>query len=388
MLSGAAGGEPAPAPASGPPAAREVRAVWYNFYRLPPRRADAEPLVASHVKSLSEMGINRVYVLVKTPDGFVFYDSKTRPKWSLPVADPRRPGKPRRVELDWDPLAYLLALGASYGIEVHPYVNVFCEGGEDAEDRRSNPLLGPHPEWAVVNRKGERTGWASPVFPEVVEYELGFLKEIASRYDVPGIQLDRIRLPYDTEAGESMKTVRGKRVLDAAPVDYNPETLRRFRRRHNRAGAAIPDDKDPDWVRFRQDLVTEFVRAARRELKAIRPQAALSAAVFPDPAGAAREQFQDWALWVREGTVDAVCTMAYEPRSEVWEQIVAGEAKAVEGRVPLIAGIGAMRFKTPGQLTDRIALARRRPVQGYVVFNAYTLLEQHGFSAALAEANR
>jgi uncharacterized lipoprotein YddW (UPF0748 family) len=365
----------------------EVRAVWYNFYRLPPLRAQAEPILRAQVRALQSMGVNRIYILVKTPDGFVFYDSPALPKWSAWMNDAR--GRKLRVELDWDPLAALLALGAETGIEIHPYVNVFCEGGEDAEDRVRNPLLSAHPEWAVVNRVGERLGWASPAVPQVVDHELGVLREIATRYDVPGIQLDRVRFPAGAEeTGTETRTVKGRRVALPAPVDYGPATVRRFLAKAGRAAAGTPADSDPEWIRFRQDLVTDFVRAAQREVRRARPGAVLSAAVFPHPANAARQQFQDWELWAREGIVDALCTMAYEPQPEVWEAVVRQEAAAVGGRVPLCAGIGVTSFARPEQLEGHVAAARRQPVAGYVLFNAHALLEKKGFHAALMGLNR
>ncbi len=366
-----------------PASAREIRAAWYNFYRLPPLQAQAEPLLRAHVRALQSMGINRVYALVKTPDGFVSYDSRLVPKWSAEMLDAR--GRKVQVPLDWDPLSALLALGASHGIEVRPYVNVFCEGGEDAADRRRNPLLSEHPEWAVQNRLGERLGWASPAFPQVVDYELEILLEIASRYDVGGIQLDRVRLPAGAEeAGDEIRTSRGKTVTLPSPVDYNPEAARRFRLR---SGRPATGDGDPDWVRFRQDLVTGFVERAGRELKRARPGLALSVSVFPDPVAAARQQFQDWGLWAREGLVDEICTMAYETRVAEWEALVRRE-KAASGRVPLLPGIAAHLFSQPTQLEGHLAASRRLGAGGYVVFNAYALFEKKGFHASLMFMNR
>jgi uncharacterized lipoprotein YddW (UPF0748 family) len=368
----APGSAPVPAAAAAP---REVRAVWYNFYRLSPLRAAAEPVIASHVESLRRMGVNRIYVLIKTPDGFASYDSRKLSKWWGMAPDPADPKKKRRTQLDWDPFAFLLKSAGAAGIEVWPYINVFCEGAEDEEDRKRNPLLTAHPDWAVVNRKGERVGWASPAIPGVVDHELAVIREILTRYDVPGIQLDRIRLPSGEEA-------------DKAPVDYNPLTLQQFRAKHKRPKDAMPDDNDPDWVKFRQDGVTNFVKSARREAKAARPGARLSAAVFPNPTTAARNQFQDWGRWVREGLLDEVCTMAYDPKPESWEAVIAVEEAAVAGKIPMIAGIGALKFGEPSQLAGHIGIVRRRGLAGYIFFNAYSLFEKPGFPEALAELNR
>jgi uncharacterized lipoprotein YddW (UPF0748 family) len=208
------------------------------------------------------------------------------------------------------------------------------------------------------------------------------------QYKVSGIQLDRIRFPSGAEAGEETRVVRGQRRTVHSTADYNPEAIRRFKAKGGRLVAGLPAEADPAWIQFRQDLVTDFVRAARRELQVINPSLVLSAAVFPDPDSAARQQFQDWARWVREGHLDAVCTMNYETSPAAWEALAAREAEAIKGRAPLYVGIGADRFGRSDQLVGHIAIARRTAVNGYVIFNAYALFDKPGFTAALMVLNR
>jgi uncharacterized lipoprotein YddW (UPF0748 family) len=377
------GAAPQFAPRDG--AGRGIRAVWYNFYKLPPLRTQAEPMLVAHVRALRNLGINRIYALVKTPDGYVTYDSRLAPKWSTWGADGS--GRRGRMELDWDPLAVLCGLGAEQGIDVQPYVNVFCEGGEEPESKTRDSPLARHPGWAMANRAGQRLGWASPAVPQVVDYELGILREIATRYRVSGIQLDRIRLPSGDEAGQETRVVRGVKRTVPSTVDYHPEAIRRFHAAGGRLREGRPEEADPAWVRFRQDLVTDFVRAARREIKRIRPDAALSAAVFPDPESAPRQQFQDWPRWVREGLLDAVCTMAYEPHAAAWKAIVERETEAVGRRIPLYAGIGADRFARPEPMAAQVAMASSLAVEGYVLFNAFVLLDKPAFGEAVRRLN-
>jgi uncharacterized lipoprotein YddW (UPF0748 family) len=59
------------------------------------------------------------------------------------------------------------------------------------------------------------------------------------------------------------------------------------------------------------ERVTLFVRDLRSALKAARPAARISAAVFPDAVNARVLIGQDWAAWAREGLVDALCPMLH-----------------------------------------------------------------------------
>ena len=67
-------------------------------------------------------------------------------------------------------------------------------------DKPSSPLLGPfwkaHPEYRV----GGYDGWGKEALnyaiPEVREYFFGILKEVVSRYDIDGLELDHMRFPY------------------------------------------------------------------------------------------------------------------------------------------------------------------------------------------------
>ncbi len=86
---------------------------------------------------------------------------------------------------------------------------------------------------------------------------LALLKEVATRYEVDGIQGDD-RLP-------AMPTTGG----------YDPNTIDLYQREHE--GARPPDDPlDAAWVQWRADKLSEFVKRTYRELKAIKPELCVS----------------------------------------------------------------------------------------------------------------
>jgi hypothetical protein len=64
------------------------------------------------------------------------------------------------------------------------------------------------------------------------------------------------------------------------------------------------------WEKYRKDGVSELVKMLYERAKAIKPNVAISAAVFYRLASA-DAVFQDWSRWLREGFIDYVLPMAY-----------------------------------------------------------------------------
>jgi uncharacterized lipoprotein YddW (UPF0748 family) len=64
------------------------------------------------------------------------------------------------------------------------------------------------------------------------------------------------------------------------------------------------------WAKYRKDGVSELVKMVYEKAKAVKPNVAISAAVFYRLASA-DAVFQDWSRWLREGFIDYVLPMAY-----------------------------------------------------------------------------
>jgi uncharacterized lipoprotein YddW (UPF0748 family) len=102
-------------------------------------------------------------------------------------------------------------------------------------------------------------------------------------------------------------------------------------------------------------------------VRAARPNAIVTSAVFPDPQDAFDERLQDWRGWLGSHLVDAVAPMAYtqEP-ARFAEQIAA--ARDVAGGHAVWAGIGSYRL-TPEQTVENIQVARKLGIAGFVLFS-------------------
>ena len=335
--------------ALGGPAAGDafkIRGAWYNFYQLSGKKADAEPEIRKNLAAFAKAGVNMIYVLVKTPDGYAHYKSRVCPE---------RPGQ------DWDPLAFTVVECKKNGIAVHAYLNTFCDG-KDVRGKDPAAFINKHPEYIEVSDNGKSTHWLSPAIPEVRQHELDAYLEVVKNYDIKGIHLDRIRYGSRGDPEEGAGGIPG----------YNPIALKLYKDETGKD----PDEKDDAWLKWRQDQVTKFVRECRKEIKAAKPSLEFSASVFPDPASAAKNQHQNWAVWVREGLLDSVCPMNYATKPELFEKRALAEKDAVKGKIPLLVGLGAYLLeKDPQQLADQIKFCRSHGIPGVVLFNGYCLMK-------------
>jgi uncharacterized lipoprotein YddW (UPF0748 family) len=105
----------------------------------------------------------------------------------------------------------------------------------------------------------------------------------------------------------------------------------------------------------------------RTVVKQRRPEAIVSAAVYPDAQEAATYRFQDWSMWVENRWLDVVCPMVYTPDARTFATQVAS-VRQVAGTRPVWAGIGAYRLSA-AQTVDNILTARKLGADGIVLFS-------------------
>lgn len=140
------------------------------------------------------------------------------------------------------------------------------------------------------------------------------------------------------------------------------------------------------WARYRMDGVSELVRQVYLRAKAIKPQAAVSAAVFHRLASA-ENVFQDWPRWLREGFIDYVLPMAYVMREEDLLEALA-EYKSLDPQLQrIIPGLslylreaGVAKPRPPQIVLRQIELCRQAGARG-VNFFALAYLSDEILSA-------
>src|SRR5207302_4261740 len=86
------------------------------------------------------------------------------------------------------------------------------------------------------------------------------------------------------------------------------------------------------WQQWRREQITSLVRSIHHDVKAVRPVVILSAAVIP--WGTYKRSFQascaysavaqDWYSWIRDGILDVVAPMTYQPNLAAYRGWVRG----------------------------------------------------------------
>jgi uncharacterized lipoprotein YddW (UPF0748 family) len=366
------------APAS-PTVRDEVRALWVARSSLMSSSGIDEMVAAAKAG-----GFNTLLVQVRGP-GDAYYLGGAEPRPAGLISQPT-----------FDPLARTVSAAHNAGLAVHAWINVNLVAGTDLPLAR-NHIVYRHPEWLMVPRSmGEDFATLDPTGPEylgrlvryarsrpteleglylspvtqgAIDYTTAIVRDIVERYAVDGVHLDYMHYPNDE-------------------FDYSRETLAAFRRSvvlgltdsdRRRYDARIESEPllytraFPDrWHAFRAERLTALLTRLRETVRSVRPAAAVSAAVAPDPVQAAGRRLQEWPLWLSRGLLDIVCPMAYDTDNAVFASQIAA-AREAAGPYPMWAGIGADRLSHE-QIVDDIRTARRAGAGGVALFSYDSLV--------------
>ena len=361
----------------------EVRALWVQRASL-----TSPSSVLSVVEAAKAGGFNTLIVQVRGR-GDAYYVSRHEPR---PAALSGQP-------VSFDPLALVIATAHRAGLKVHAWMNVNLVSDAQPPAAR-NHLVYAHPEWLMVPRplaadlarmnprspeylsrlseyakaRSDRVEgiFLSPVHKGSADHTTRIIGDIASRYDVDGIHLDYIRFPND-EFDYSAATLEEFRsdVLSSVSRGERRDYTRRARERPLFYTEMFPQR----WQEFRRARLTALLTKIRATVKSRRPQAMLSAAVFPDATDATTRRFQDWGRWLETGLLDAICPMAYTVDPALFRAQIAN-VEQIAGSRPVWAGIGAYQL-SPAATIDNIRAARQLGTEGIILFSYDNLNSQY-----------
>ncbi len=254
-----------------------------------------------------------------------------------------------------DQAAAVLAAARRHGLRVHLWKVCWnLEGLPEAELqqlRKAGALQ--------ARADGQLVAWLNPAVPANAERELAAITNAAARYPFDGIHLDYIRWP-------------------GRDADYSPATRRAFETALGRTIARWPADVlnggplAAEFRRWRANVISEFVRRVRTELRRVAPTMMLSAAVFADPSDCPDTVGQDWPRWLREGWVDFVCPMNYDDNLRRFAARSAAHSALPNAAGRIWQGIGASAGESQllaDQVIEQVLEARRAGAAGFVLFD-------------------
>jgi uncharacterized lipoprotein YddW (UPF0748 family) len=333
----------------------EVRSMWLDRGTIVKARSEAD--LAKVFDRMADAGINTVFFETLNASYPIY------PSHIAPEQNPLTKG--------WDPLASAVKLAHERGMELHAWMWMFAAANQNHNLKLNQPqdYLGPvlsvHPEWANLDNKGNifeksaaRKAFFDPANPAVKRYLTLLLEEVATRYQVDGIQIDYIRYPFQnpnnnyTYGYGAASRQQFQSLTGVDPIELSPS-----------------HELWSQWNKFRIEQIDNFVASVSQRLKQKRPDLTFSAAVFPIARHERLSSIQqNWEEWVKKEWIDLLVPMTYANNTEELEQkYQAVLNRSHEGSTLFLPGIRLLNL--PDFIAmDQMQLLRNSSFGGYALF--------------------
>ena len=296
-------------PALSQASARSIRGVWMtiNDKDVLSDRARLQDAVSK----LAQVRFNTIYPVVWN-SGYAMYPSALTQAAGIQSFV-------YRGNDGQDMLADLIAQAHQHQLAVMPWFEFGFMTPPTSE------LALQHPEWLTQKQDGSQTSesdagevvWLNPFHPQVQKFITDLVLEIATNYDIDGIQFDdHMSLPRE--------------------FGYDRYTTALYTQETNQSP---PSPHDPAWTRWRADKISAFMTQLNQAVKQRKPNAVFS--ISPNYYDFAYKlHLQDWLGWVRKGIVDELVVQVYrDDLQQFLDQINRSELQEVKQKIPTGIGI-------------------------------------------------
>ncbi|MDB9375496.1 glycoside hydrolase family 10 protein [Nodularia sphaerocarpa] len=327
----------------------ELRGVWLT--NIDSNVLFERDRLKNALERLNELNFNTVYPVVWNW-GYTLYPSKVAAKVIGRSLDPE-PGLQGR-----DVLKEIVTEGHKKGLKVIPWFEFGFMAPADSL------LAKNRPQWLTSRRDGSKIVkegihervWLNPFHPEAQKFIQDLIVEIVSNYDIDGIQFDdHFGLPSE--------------------LGYDAYTVALYKKEHR--GQAPPrDPKNPAWVRWRANKITDFMKRVFTAIKANQKDCIVS--VAPNPQRFSYEYYlADWQRWERMGLIEDLVLQIYRDDLNVFiKELEYPEVKAARSHIPVSIGIlsGLKNRTVPiEQIKTQVQTVRDRKFAGVSFFFYETL---------------
>lgn len=348
-------------PVDRPFASSEIRAVWFDRGTIVKAKSkeDLKPMF----DRMAEAGINTIFFETVNAS-YPIYPSRVAPE-----QNPMTKG--------WDPLQAAIELAHERNMELHAWAWIFAAANQGhnkilgQQENYLGPVIERNPSWvlkdengAVFNRTpGFKKAFFDPANPYVRNYLYSLLEEIATNYDVDGIQLDYIRYPFqDSHTRQTFGYTAASRHFFKETHGVDPKEVQK-----SSSAWSV-------WTGFKIKQIDSFVAEVSLGLKKKRPDLVISAAVFPMERNERLNVLQQhWEEWIYSGWVDVMVLMTYALDTGSFEartqsiQDLAGKNSSL-----IIPGIRLLSVPDT-ETFDQVQSIRNMPSGGYALFAAENL---------------
>lgn len=327
----------------------ELRGVWLT-------NIDSDVLfekerLKQSLQTLHQLNFNTVYPAVWNW-GYTLYPSKVIAKVIGKSVDPT-PGLQKR-----DMLKEIVRDGHKQGLTVIPWFEFGFMAPADSLLAKNRPywLTNRSDGIKIVKEGTHNRVWLNPFRPDVQQFIQDLIVEIVKNYDIDGIQFDdHFGLPSE--------------------LGYDAYTTALYKKEHK--GKLPPADfKNPEWVSWRANKITDFMKRVFVAIKANKKDCIVS--VAPNPQRFSYEYFlTDWQKWERMGIVEDLVLQIYRNDLNVFiSELEYPEVKQAQNHIPVSIGIltGLKNRTVPmEQIKTQIGKVRERKFAGVSFFFYETL---------------
>lgn len=253
-----------------------------------------------------------------------------------------------------DPLQEMIDEAHAANMKVHAW---FEYGFASSFSAAGGSIIQAKPHWASKNAGGTlvvKNGfdWLNAFHPEVQDFLMSLLKEVATKYNVDGIQGDD-RLPAMPSEG-----------------GYDDYTVNLYKAENG--GANPPSNsKDAGWIQWRAKKLNSFMKRMYTEVKALKPNIKLimSPSVYPFSLN---EYLQDWPTWVDSSWVDGIIPQIYRYDINAYKTTLQAQKPYFKNKLDLFTPGVLLKVGTylPSDqfLTEMISANRAEGLKGEVFF--------------------
>jgi len=357
----------------------QVKSFWHYPLRSGSYSESNLVQVQALLNKVAEVGFNRVYLNTNF-GGWSVYQSKYLTQ-QLSTFNTYAEYK--------DYLECFIAEAHKRGIEVYAWTNTLIAGDgylSNWYDSRG---------WATISYQGSKS-FGGMYFldisnPEVQEFINNVYGELASNYQLDGLEYDFIRYPNGNLHIFNDVITAPSTINDSG---YTDTFINKFKEAHPFEGTFkenIASSKAfrTTWLAFKMQTLTDTVEVLSQTIRSARPDIKISAAVMPNAASARTTYLQDWETWITNGWVDELDPMIYSGSLSYVTTTLTNMIALVNGRAKIIAGIFPENDGgASGMNADQITAVTNLQVDGWAKFSSKTIFGNAALTHSFGMMNR
>ncbi len=327
----------------------EIRGTWITITNS--NVLDKRENIQEAMEFLAKTGFNVIFPVVWN-NGLTTYPSQIIKKLTNIEINPRF--EPKR-----DPLQEIIEEAKKVDIAVIPW---FEYGFMSSYLAKGGRILLKQKDWAardIYNQELVKNDfyWLNSLDIQVQEFILSLFLEVIQKYDIAGIQGDDHFIALPIEGG------------------YDAKTVSRYKQEFGSESQPPNNFKDPEWIRWRADILSHFFNRFHREIININPNLIIS--MSPSAFRWGYDNYlQDSLTWVNWRLLDLIHPQVYTEDIKIYQSKITEIAQSQftsEQLSQLIPAISIYREEPyylikPEELITAIETNRKLGLKGEVLF--------------------